>query len=417
MSAPIAPPLAPAERPARIDSLTGVRGVAACVIVLFHFFVRDGHVAAVDPTAEVGPLSRAVQTGLPFVLRGYLMVDLFFLLSGFVLAYVYAGAIGSGRFSTRRYLWKRLARVYPLHAAVLAAYAAVVGGAAAVGVGFSDPTRYTARGMIEQLTLTNAWGVAERLTWNTPAWSISAEWGAYLFFPVLFRAVTRLRSATAAFAATAAAFGGVFAVDAVIDPESSLTIRTHDFGLLRILVEFPLGIAAWRVYRESAWRRPGRIAAGCVVAAAALMAFAPAYSDAVVVWLFAGFLISSAMHERAGGRSPLDRPWMVCLGEVSYAIYMTHALIQTVATGLFRKIPGAGEGTFDLLLAAAIPVTVVVSAGAYHLIEVPARAWLTGSEPAGGWGGLFGFGGRGGKASGGAGVSGAEPVAEPVDAG
>ena len=91
-----------------IRALTGVRGMAACLVAIYHF----------SPTKDMapGPLHNSVG-------RGYLWVDLFFVLSGFVIALNYGHLFASGfsRTAFATFLTRRVARIYPLYLAVLVA--------------------------------------------------------------------------------------------------------------------------------------------------------------------------------------------------------------------------------------------------------------------------------------------------------
>ena len=91
----------------RLDALTGVRGLAAWWVVFFHF--REYLVPYVPSSA------------LAVMAHGNLAVDLFFVLSGFVIYYTYAGHLGS-RSEIRLFFIKRVARIYPLHLLTLLAY-------------------------------------------------------------------------------------------------------------------------------------------------------------------------------------------------------------------------------------------------------------------------------------------------------
>ncbi len=95
-----------------IASLTGIRALAAFLVLFLH----------ADQNIPIG-ISQSVRV----VSRGYLGVDLFFLLSGFILTYVY---FDSMRQPTWRkfgiFMWHRFIRLYPVHIAVLAALVAVV---------------------------------------------------------------------------------------------------------------------------------------------------------------------------------------------------------------------------------------------------------------------------------------------------
>src|SRR5262249_47882759 len=109
--------------------------------------------------------------------------------------------------------WHRFIRLYPVHVTVLAALVVVVVLARAAGVTLNNPQEWRWPDLFWQLTLLHAWGVIASPGWNAPSWSISAEWFAYLLFPLLGPARLALRAraaalllAVAALAATAAAF-------------------------------------------------------------------------------------------------------------------------------------------------------------------------------------------------------------------
>src|SRR5215468_10370217 len=100
---PVFPP--PAAYPGHIKPLTSLRFIAAIWVLLYHF--RD-HLGL-----DLGRIG--------LVANGYLGVDLFFTLSGFILAHVYLGEVESGRFAYGRFLRNRIARIYPMHVAALVA--------------------------------------------------------------------------------------------------------------------------------------------------------------------------------------------------------------------------------------------------------------------------------------------------------
>jgi peptidoglycan/LPS O-acetylase OafA/YrhL len=91
---------------AHIEPLTALRGIAACFVLLFHY--RTHFPALGDVTA--------------FASRGYVWVDLFFALSGYIMATMYHATLADGYRSPaiKRYFWARVARIYPLHLVTLA---------------------------------------------------------------------------------------------------------------------------------------------------------------------------------------------------------------------------------------------------------------------------------------------------------
>ena len=91
------------------------------------------------------------------------------------------------------FLWHRFIRLYPVHITVLAGLVAIVSLAHAAGFIFNNPQEWQWNELLWQLTLLHAWGVTASPGWNAPSWSISAEWFAYLLFPLLAPALVRIR--------------------------------------------------------------------------------------------------------------------------------------------------------------------------------------------------------------------------------
>ena len=102
--------MTPVPTPPDLRALTTLRFFAALWVVLYTAWEHLN--VGFEPT---------------LVSKGYLGVEVFFVLSGFILSHVYLEAAGEKRFSYRGFLWARIARVYPLHLATLIG----VGGLAA----------------------------------------------------------------------------------------------------------------------------------------------------------------------------------------------------------------------------------------------------------------------------------------------
>lgn len=153
-----------------LSSLTGLRFFAALWIVCHHYVDR--------------PDCTFIKN---FLKEGPRAVPLFFILSGFILTYVYAAS--SGRFSMRAYFQARFARIYPIY---------VLGIAAGIPIMLhSDEGLYfrnhTAAVLVSTFTGVQAWfPLPSFLKINIPLWSLSAELFFYVLFPFLLPAVYRL---------------------------------------------------------------------------------------------------------------------------------------------------------------------------------------------------------------------------------
>jgi len=355
--------------PRDLKSLTSLRFFAASWVVLFRFWPSLG---GQTPT---------------LIAKGYLGVELFFVLSGFILCHVYLDRFGERAFSYREFLWIRLARIYPVHLATLAGLGLMVAAAKLAGVNAGDKLVVWSS-LPGQLTLTQAWGLAPLGGWNHPSWSISAEWFAYLAFPAFAWAAWRLRSRPV--------FAVVMAIIliALIYPAFGklagmpLTSATTAWGALRILPCFALGCAVhllWRARPLATWATALATAASLAAIAAAARSGAP---GAVFVVLFGGLIYGLAGLPNARA-SLLASPVFVYLGEVSYSMYMVCVPWQLAFENGDHKLLRVPAGALPLPLWIAMLAGIVPAAMAlHHFVERPAREamrnhrWRFGSGPA-----------------------------------
>lgn len=367
--------MAPAPQPARaypadIRILTSLRWFAAAWVVLFHwsnYFPQSG------------------LKSLAVVKYGFLGVDFFFILSGFVLAHVYMARQEQGRLDYWNFLSRRIARIYPMH--VLMLVVMIIFGIVSTKANWVftawDPGRFVhlprgelLRETIGNFLLIHAWGAGDALQFNMPSWSISAEWFAYLLFPlvtaVLAPAVRRPALVLAALAIGIVLY--FYAVRAAIG--LAVFSMTWNVGILRILPEFVLGVALYRFgMRHSAGRSAtlGFFAAVAAMLASVLLRL----PLPVIVLTFGALILAAADAERNGGLKAACTPFPVLLGEVSYAVYMIHfgfgiALYDLV----LPDWQGAGPGTALLLIAAGIVAVTLLAWAAHIWFERPVRDWI-----------------------------------------
>jgi len=351
---------------ANIKPLTSLRFFAAAWVVVYLYW----------PSLAAASTPRLVQ-------KGYLGVELFFVLSGFILCHVYLPAAEAGRFSYRGFLWNRLARIYPLHLATLTGVGLLAGAALSVGLAV-DPNILSWRALPANLLMVQAWGLAPVSGWNHPSWSISAEWFAYLGFPIFAWLALRLRARPRL--AYAGALGLVLALYLGFPAVAGfpLTEATIAWGALRIVPCFALGCAAWLVWRAGATDRR-KAAAGAWLFGAAVFACGQfAAPDWATVGCFGGLILSLAALSRAGG-SFGSAPALVYLGEISFAMYMICAPWQLVFVNIAvrvlelpsKKLPWAAWIIFVVCLP-------ILATAVHELIEKPARSrmrlWAAGSS-------------------------------------
>lgn len=309
------------------------------------------------------------------VTKGYLGVELFFVLSGFILSHVYLDAFGERRASYRGFLWARLARIYPLHLAILLALILLVLGCGAIGWRLGGKLAVWSS-IPGQLLLLQAWGATPDGGWNHPAWSISAEWLAYLTFPAFAWVFWRLRRRLVLALALAVLLVIGLNVGFAALAGQALTHQTIAWGGLRIVPCFFFGGVVYLMWRAAP---AGRNAAlmGLLGAVLTVIGLAAAGAPDWSFTLAFGGLIY-ALASLASSRSRLLAGAVgVYLGEVSYAIYMVcipwHLVFEVFAR---RVAHWQGELMSPLLwicLAAGVLPAAMV---AHHLVERPARRVL-----------------------------------------
>ena len=360
--------------------LTGLRIIAALWVVLFHFrpMLAD---ASPDFRDALAPVLNCGAQG----------VDLFFILSGFVLAYNYLDRMGRA-WSTRatlHFLWLRLARVWPVYLVTLHLAALWVIFTLHVGhVPSPDAGRLTAISYVRQILLVQLWfqPYFDDSSWDGPAWSISAEWLAYLLFGVLVLVIFRMQHATRARGLMWLAFAASLPPVALL--LSSGLFYTPWSWLPRIVTQFTAGALACAAARRLRLTDRARRVAGYLSALLGVVIVGVLYlldnhpisgvvdSGGVVDLLFLPLVMALAV---GAGSLPrlLSTRLLVYGGEISFCLYMVHELVHTAwgwAVEQFELVPQDNPWRWNVigLLAIAVALSVLL----YHFVEEPARRWM-----------------------------------------
>ena len=172
------------SRPTYLSNLTPLRGIAALMVVIFHFSIFI--TPLIDPQVSLG------------MRRWYLLVDFFFVLSGFIMMHVYGGWFEANvsRGTYWKYLGAQFARIYPLHLVTLLWVVSLFALFRAKGI-YLDANASAVGDFSkipEHLLLLHGFDMPRTGTWNTPSWSIAAEWLMYLVFPFLVPLFYRFRT-------------------------------------------------------------------------------------------------------------------------------------------------------------------------------------------------------------------------------
>src|SRR5687768_4766570 len=213
-----------------ISSLTGLRFVMAFWVLLYH--------------------AKDFSSGLFFDLfrKGYLGVDFFFVLSGFILSYAYEKQFLESTPEKKtfgNYLRNRFARIYPVHFFTLIFSIIFLNALRAWG----GLTYHMPYGELPfHFLLLHAWGFINPLYWNDPSWSISAEWFAYiLIFPLNTFLIRKYGRKMSMLTAIIGMIVLLFVSEILLDRPGF--IRHARYGIVRILPEFLLGMSMY-LYRS-----------------------------------------------------------------------------------------------------------------------------------------------------------------------
>lgn len=357
----------------KLGSLTSFRGLAA-IWVLIHNDVLFRTETGIDLT-----------TGL--IERGYLAVDFFLVLSGFVLAYVYSDKINHvlSRESFE-FLVNRIARIYPLYLIVLLARAAFefakrrieLNGSESIQDSFSG--EHSVHAFVANLLMIQAWGLYCEPTWIPSFWSISAEWFAYITFPVfLFVFRKAFNTAVAKFSLLLLLFS-ILTIAALGLNGGSLEFP-YQYSLARCLPEFLIGIVLASFYRQAVSQN-GKLLQQLITAAnfsliplliLGTICVHFRLPDPIFLAIAMLQILLLAVASNRGHSLASARP-LLYLGDISYAIYLLHMPVQNV----WRE----GIGWLGIMQSPQLPyvglvlkilVIVGLAAVLYQLVEIPAR--------------------------------------------
>ncbi len=359
-----------------LHALTGMRFIAALHVVIFHCAAWT-----------LWPVPAAVKHVAG---QGFVSVSLFFVLSGFILAYTYTRP-GHAKVKPAEFYAARFARIYPVY--VLGLVVALpfflahhfAGGISGAGVG---------RFLLEAgavLGLVQAYAPDLGYAWNAPGWSLSAEATFYLLFPIFAPALVAMPRKSAVVAALALF---VFALAApllyiammpdgaiVLDHTTTATwLDVLKFNPLVRAPEFFIGVLAGRFYVEGlrpSDRAATWIGAGCVAFVVGLLALGdvvpfPLVHNGLLAPVYATLIVCLAT-----GAGPIARFFatkrMVMLGEASYALYILHIPLYVVSGAIAKRVFGAAVLTHPVFIAVFVVGSVVASIVAFRLVEDPAR--------------------------------------------
>lgn len=342
-----------------LNGLTGLRALAALWVIAFHY--------RIGPFRPLGANHVA-----PFFGYGYLAVDMFFILSGFVIWHAHAADfIRPTLRSFVRFLSLRGARLYPVHLFTLALLALLLWLAPQIGDPPLNPANYTGRQLLLQLALVQSWGFSHQLSWNYPSWSISAEWFCYLVFPFAALGIARLpRSATVAagcglFAIIGLSYATIF--------DQSMNQAIGALTLLRCLPEFLLGCLLRQFAGQTdiaTWPWLAIVLGTAALWSAAFWSSLPVGPFAIPC--FTALILACSVPSSIVARIMSWRP-LTAIGAASYSLYLMQAPVQKGARVLKAYLSPSHPLRSSLVVLVFLGLLAIGAMLVHLLVENPSR--------------------------------------------
>jgi peptidoglycan/LPS O-acetylase OafA/YrhL len=373
----------------RFYSLDALRGVAALSVVFFHWrhFFYTGATPGDFNMAEL-PFSDWL-----FILytKGWLAVDLFFCISGFVFYWLYSGKISEHAFPAGKFVLLRFSRLYPLHLATLLLVASAQALMMKVDGSYFVTDFNDTKHFMLNLLFASSWGFEDGYSFNAPAWSVSVEIVLYATFFIICRL-----------------FGARIILLVALTTASFLLVQAFDFPIARGLSSFFLGGCIYLIY-QSVISLPradaiiGRIVGLSVLVWLITLAFIFLKIDlehavlkampilerfgGILHWiiqraenawpimvLFPMTVLSLALIETRRGSFG---KWVAYLGDTSYSSYMLHFPLQLAFAGTVSWLSIDGSIYYSPWFMLLFFITLVlISSASFRYFEMPAQNYL-----------------------------------------
>ncbi len=379
----------------QLPLLTAIRGFAAFFVALFHARL----VLFPQWKEEIASTSQLLE-------NGYLWVDIFFILSGFVMMHVYRDSFqqGSTMAKWRHFMWLRFSRIYPLFLTTLLLLLGWETTKHIYGIGFYGGE------------LLNSWGLAgipafqgpfntsdtlfanlfllqsltnQSLSWNFPGWSLSVEWLCYMLFPIILALLSfnAKRSSWLPFLVFLLLYG-------LISTTGTIDLTSGIPAFLRGLCGFSLG--AWLCLIRIPQNMKHLISNDIVLFTLAISLVVLLHHQLEtgqilsVYLLFALLVFCGANHTQNTSlfMRLFDNKLTQYLGDISYSVYLWHSVLLLIGVEVIHQIAPDftswwyqqhSIGAFTLALALYTAVLLAISTASYHLLEKPAlrqlRSW------------------------------------------
>lgn len=337
------------------------RLIAAILVMIYHF-------SAYGPEAY-----QALNIGME---RLTPMLDMFFIISGLLIWFHYADRIQSWQ-SLRVFIVRRLARIYPLHLVTLSFFCVV---ALAVHFGLvstADPERYSLAELGRELLLINAWGTGDVLGYNYVSWSLSAEWFAYLAFPLIVFIYRRngLIGLVTLLLCCVALLEGATKLKLMPFPT---WLEANTWGAYRVLADFVLGAILADCILRHPVKVKSHLAPWGLFALSMLMMISGVSSGYLTIAVIAlSLYVAGCIDLVSPEKGRYLRPLMP-VAAASFGMYLWHPVLAVTLLGFgWRHVLEPMQTVpFTAILIVGLIASTIVAMISARLIEQPMRAMI-----------------------------------------
>ena len=356
------------EKKNYLHQLDSLRGIAAIFVVVLHFqaYLTPG-------------IGKIISEFTQSIHRSYILVDMFFILSGFVMALTYTKSFEK-EIKLKNYfsfMKKRFIKLYPLHIItflILVVLHRVILPQLDIIEDSFVLNRNNFHMMTNLFLLQSSglgWGDCINCSsWNYPSWSISVEWLCYFSIPMLILFVKRFNNLSFLFIG----FSYIlfyFLIERVVGNTDVLTIP----GIIRCLIGMFFGLSIYHhLYLKFSTPKWFFYITFCLAFFG--LHFIPI--DTVVILLMGLMIIASA---NLRIKTFLNSSPLLWLGKRSFSIYMTHVIVQDIVSSIYRYV--YKQSIWDISLSSQLAVFIVsvvlvliISELSYRFIEVKLHRFL-----------------------------------------
>ena len=353
----------------RLRALDGLRGVCCLVVVFYHYQIY-----------WIQFLGQNFHF-MKFLLKNaFLSVDIFFMISGFIIAYIYFDNLSSltpDLVSIKKikvFFQKRFFRLYPIYflCCVCTSFFFLI-AKLSHHVFIGEKQSFFSI----KILLVNFMGIQSWIGVNSivvTAWSLSIEFGLYIYFiaVMLFYSALKINPKV---------FASILCLSTLLIYEWFLFFRINEnFMIVRGLGEFTLGLSIFLLIKDSqlTFQLNRFVKIGYFFILIFLLLFVKntslMYSLSPV--LFSPLVIMCYFNDRPG--RGFSRPSLVKIGSWSYSLYLIHPLLMNINSGL--HLPATSFGNNFLLLECALLTVIPIFIASFvtKLIEVPLHKYLVG---------------------------------------